>query len=109
MAWEQEQEAKQAQRQAELQKQLEDMQAEVALLKAVVSMQQQGQASASSQGHMVIGSEPVDRGPPLPVPSARIEEVPTQVVSPSPGMPSLPYFCERVHDKLVPLDACVDI
>lgn len=32
-----------------------------------------------------------------------------QVVSPSPGMPSLPYFCERVHDKLVPLDACVDI
>ena len=84
-AWEHEQEAKLAQREAELQKQLEDMKAEMALLKAVVTMQHQEQGPSSSQDPILLEPEQMNHVPPLPAPSARIEEVQTQVVSPSPS------------------------
>ena len=82
IAWEQEQEAKHLQRQAEMQKELEDMKAEMALLKAVVSMQQQQQPVIPTVEVVVDEAVLPETEPPLPVPTAHIEELPPNTPTP---------------------------
>ena len=69
------------QRQAQLQKELEDMKAEMALLKAVVGMQHQ-QQTMLPPGHVVMDQEPLSYTPPLPVSTAHIDEMPPDPPSP---------------------------
>ena len=74
LAWEQEQEAHNAQREAELQSQLAEMRSELLLLKASVSIQQQ-------PGPPLL-NEPLPEAfqPPLPEPAAYIEEIHTPML-----------------------------
>ncbi|KAI0687210.1 hypothetical protein BC835DRAFT_1419924 [Cytidiella melzeri] len=82
-AWEQELEARQAQREAELQEQLAEMRSELLLLKASVSMQQQ------PVQHLLSEPLPAAFQPPLPKPSAHIEEITSPVLEePRVSLPS---------------------
>ncbi len=77
LAWEQEQEAKYAHRQADMERQINDMQTEISLLKACVSMQAQQPQPRFNQDHSLMGTEhSTVYEPPLPASSAYIEEVP---------------------------------
>lgn len=76
VAWEKEQEAKYWQREAELQSQVAEMKSELLLLKATMSLQQR-----SPSVPLLNDVEPTVFEPPLPAPSAHIEEVVTPTLT----------------------------